>query len=167
MSQDNETKAVAASSTATQGSASAASGSAAGSSASEVFARQLGRALEELYVTGFDAIDSGFLVEMENIAKISREIGFDKVSELITDLITTCENYSRYGSNRNAQGVMQALAHLYFAQSFLNFGKSDAKAMSSELEEALVDGEEAGEKKETGDLSDEFLAALDNDNDYL
>lgn len=164
--------------------------------ASEVFAVRVEYALKELAMTGYDAIDSGFVSELRQLAQVATEIGFAKVGSLLSELVTSCENFVRYNENEQAQAITSAVAHLFFALSFLNFGGGNSSvandasahgqinAVSSDAISSLgaeaastmlkVDDELGGgvnqaatSDKEAGDLSPEFLAALDSDDDFL
>lgn len=168
--------------------------------ASEVFAVRVEYALKELAMTGYDAIDSGFVSELRQLAQVATEIGFSKVSSLLSELVIACENFVRYSDDKQAQAITSAIAHLFFALSFLNFGGGNGPAASAGstaatatgaanaandaangsslggeaaatvLDDDEIDGgsvkQTAGDK-EAGDLSPEFLAALDSDDDFL
>lgn len=145
--------------------------------ASEVFAVRVEYALKELAMTGYEAIDSGFVGELRQLATVAMEIGFTKVSSLLNELVTACENFVRYNENEQAQAITTAIAHLFFALSFLNFGsggaaKDAAATGASAGANNAGDDESDGEANDADDADDggmspEILAALDSDDDFL
>ena len=134
--------------------------SASNKSSSEVFAEQVDRILQELVVTGYDATDSGFLIELDQLIKIGSEIGFTKVSDLLQKLGDSCESYMRYNSNEYAQHVTQAVAHLHFALSFLNFGKTAQEGGNESAAQDVAAGSPQA-------LSPQHTSNFEADDDYL